>query len=151
MKKSIFRRALNKLRNKLFINPKMRKSQNEFIKGFLSHDADDFIEITNEVIDDQVFHKHLESEFNSVDTPYSIYPRHSWPVLNYYLIRKLKPEIIVETGVWHGISTAYILLALKANSSGKLFSIDLPAYMEEGGYKDLNPFDNNDIEVRYRL
>ena len=48
MKKSIFRRALNKLRNKLFINPKMRKSQNEFIKGFLSHDVDDFIEITNE-------------------------------------------------------------------------------------------------------
>ena len=45
----------------------------------------------------------------------------------YVLIRLLKPEICVETGVFYGGSTAFILNALKKNQKGKLISIDLPA------------------------
>lgn len=44
----------------------------------------------------------------------------------YFIIRKLKPKIVVETGVAAGKSTGYILQAMKDNSSGKLYSIDLP-------------------------
>ena len=44
----------------------------------------------------------------------------------YSLIRKFKPEVLVETGVCNGISTAFILLALHKNKKGKLYSIDFP-------------------------
>ncbi len=42
----------------------------------------------------------------------------------YEICRILKPEIVVETGVAYGISSAHILLSLKSNQKGKLFSID---------------------------
>jgi len=44
----------------------------------------------------------------------------------YSLIRKLKPEIAVETGVCNGFSTAFLLLALATNQMGKLYSLDFP-------------------------
>lgn len=47
--------------------------------------------------------------------------------LLYFLIRKAKPLVVVETGVAAGKSTSYILQALKDNhNGGKLYSIDLP-------------------------
>lgn len=44
----------------------------------------------------------------------------------YSIIRKTKPEILVETGVCNGTSTAVILSAIKNNGTGKLYSIDFP-------------------------
>ncbi len=44
----------------------------------------------------------------------------------YLLIRDLKPDIVVETGVLYGASSSHILEALKENKNGKLYSIDLP-------------------------
>lgn len=44
----------------------------------------------------------------------------------YAVLRKLRPEIAVETGVCNGVSTAFLLLALDANGSGELYSLDLP-------------------------
>ncbi len=44
----------------------------------------------------------------------------------YLLVRKFRPEIVVETGVARGLSTAYILCAMEENQSGHLYSIDLP-------------------------
>ena len=44
----------------------------------------------------------------------------------YFLIRELKPEIVIETGVHRGVSSLFILQALHDNNKGKLFSIDLP-------------------------
>lgn len=46
----------------------------------------------------------------------------------YLLVRNYKPEIVVETGVAHGMSTAFILCAMHENSKGHLYSIDLPPY-----------------------
>lgn len=43
----------------------------------------------------------------------------------YDTIKKLRPDICVETGVANGFSTAVILLALKENKKGKLYSIDI--------------------------
>lgn len=42
----------------------------------------------------------------------------------YALVRKLEPDTVVETGVYHGVSTASILVALADNDSGTLHSLD---------------------------
>ena len=44
----------------------------------------------------------------------------------YAIIRAVKPKVVVETGVGAGVSSAYILLALRKNGAGMLYSIDLP-------------------------
>jgi predicted O-methyltransferase YrrM len=44
----------------------------------------------------------------------------------YRLLRELRPEVAVETGVCNGVSTAFVLLALEDNGKGRLHSIDLP-------------------------
>jgi hypothetical protein len=51
----------------------------------------------------------------------------------YALVRRFRPTIAVETGVCNGVSTTLILLALKNNGQGRLFSIDLPEYPGNGG------------------
>ena len=50
----------------------------------------------------------------------------------YLLIRLIKPDLVVETGVSSGASSAYILRALKDNKKGKLYSIDLPFEFSTG-------------------
>ncbi len=52
----------------------------------------------------------------------------------YSLIRHKKPEIVVETGVCNGMSSAVILKALKDNERGRLYSVDLP--VEAGTIED---------------
>ena len=45
----------------------------------------------------------------------------------YYVIcRILKPDKIVETGVQSGLSSSFLLQAMKENSKGSLYSVDLP-------------------------
>lgn len=48
----------------------------------------------------------------------------------YLLIRILRPEIVVETGVASGRSSSFILQALEDNKNGKLISIDLPKFYQ---------------------
>lgn len=48
------------------------------------------------------------------------------PIL-YVMMRIIKPEIILETGVASGASTSFLLKALQQNDSGCLHSIDIPA------------------------
>ena len=49
----------------------------------------------------------------------------------YALTRKLKPSIIVETGVCSGFSSALILQALHMNEHGHLYSVDFPEQIGE--------------------
>ncbi len=51
----------------------------------------------------------------------------------YLVVKDAKPDLIIETGVAQGISTYFILKALKENGKGKLISIDLPNH-KKGGY-----------------
>lgn len=44
----------------------------------------------------------------------------------YSCVRALKPDLMVETGVASGSSTAYILNAMQLNKKGLLYSIELP-------------------------
>jgi predicted O-methyltransferase YrrM len=46
-------------------------------------------------------------------------------VLIYALVRLRKPETVVETGVANGMSSFFILHALRLNGRGKLYSIDV--------------------------
>ena len=43
----------------------------------------------------------------------------------YYYIRDTKPDVVLETGVLHGLTTAWILKALSDNKKGELISIDI--------------------------
>jgi predicted O-methyltransferase YrrM len=47
------------------------------------------------------------------------------PIL-YALVRAMKPEKVVETGVASGSSSRYMLEAMRRNGRGHLYSIDLP-------------------------
>jgi hypothetical protein len=49
------------------------------------------------------------------------------------LAHRLKPRIVVETGVAHGVTSRFILAALERNESGELFSIDRPPIESEWG------------------
>jgi predicted O-methyltransferase YrrM len=46
--------------------------------------------------------------------------------LCYIACRTLRPRLVVETGVAHGVTSAHILKALSENGEGRLYSIDLP-------------------------
>jgi predicted O-methyltransferase YrrM len=46
----------------------------------------------------------------------------------YFLVRLVKPQIVIETGVAMGYSTRTILMALRANGGGRLYSSDLPYF-----------------------
>lgn len=48
-------------------------------------------------------------------------------LIQYTVVRALRPATIVETGVANGISTAYLLLALEKNAHGFLHSVELPS------------------------
>ena len=47
------------------------------------------------------------------------------------LVRHLRPQRIVETGVAHGVTSRFILEALARNGGGRLWSIDLPPLQTE--------------------
>ena len=49
----------------------------------------------------------------------------------YRLTRSLKPSIVLETGVHHGMSSAFTLRAMHDNHHGALYSIDLPNATEQ--------------------
>jgi len=59
-------------------------------------------------------------------------------LIQYAIVRALRPETIVETGVANGVSSAHVLLALHKNRQGTLHSIEigdstyLPAGREPG-------------------
>ena len=72
-------------------------------------------------------------------------------LLQYMAIRAFQPEIVVETGVANGVSSAYILLALQKNARGALYSVGLndPKYIPVG--KSLGWFVPAYLQSRWRL
>ena len=55
----------------------------------------------------------------------SIYELSVYRNFIYYVVRCLKPNKVLETGVFHGLTTMWILKALEDNQKGELFSIDI--------------------------
>ena len=54
-------------------------------------------------------------------------PLSLWAELLYVYVRIARPETIVMTGVFDGVTDAAILRAMQRNDHGKLVAIDLPA------------------------
>jgi predicted O-methyltransferase YrrM len=79
-------------------------------------------EIESAVVDVDSFQK----TFNN------IYEFRLFRALLYSIMREKKPITVVETGVMHGLSSKFILAALRKNGSGKLISVDYPSYFETG-------------------
>ena len=62
----------------------------------------------------------------------SIWQLRLYRVWVYCLVRALRPAVFVETGVLHGMTSAFVLEAMRVNGHGRLISIDLPSYAETG-------------------
>lgn len=58
----------------------------------------------------------------------------SGQLIVYSVVRCLRPDLVVETGVASGISSYFILLALQRNNNGRLISVDLPNLTNRNGY-----------------
>lgn len=105
-----------------------RVSEREFVE-FLSQKW----HCTSEIIDSayqnlsshQEFWKEIHNRLSVYPDGYGLQMTKELPAL-YLLVRLIKPDVIIETGVSAGTSSTYILRALKDNGKGKLYSIDLP-------------------------
>jgi predicted O-methyltransferase YrrM len=83
---------------------------------------------------DQVFERraYIESYIKELAEKYDAHFAAGWVNLDdalflYWLVRKLKPKTIVQTGVCNGMSSAFMMLGLVKNGSdGSLHVIDLP-------------------------
>jgi predicted O-methyltransferase YrrM len=83
---------------------------------------------------DQVFARraYVENYIRELTKKYDAHYSAGWvnpddAVFLYWLVRKLKPKTVVQTGVCNGLSSAFIILALAKNGSeGKLHAIDIP-------------------------
>jgi predicted O-methyltransferase YrrM len=72
-------------------------------------------------------------------------------LVQYAAIRAFEPDVIVETGVANGVSSAYLLSALHANNRGTLYSIGLddPEYLPAG--KSLGWIVPEGLRYRWKL
>ncbi len=75
----------------------------------------------------QALEDHIKEEAHTRNLDLQdVYRYASYRWFYYVLLRLARPSIVVETGVWYGTSTAFILQALEDNGKGELYSIDLP-------------------------
>lgn len=102
---------------------KWHRTPKAFVDRFFD-DEDEYESYAAEFWDSQIVDI-CRSAQNAVSDDVTIYDAHRDECeCLYALIRKRKPTTLVETGVYHGVSTASILLALEANATGTLYSID---------------------------
>lgn len=75
---------------------------------------------------------YVENYLNELEKKYGAFYRPGWVNLDdalflYWVVRRLNPQIIVQTGVCNGLSSAFMMLALvKNDNAGTLHVIDLP-------------------------
>jgi predicted O-methyltransferase YrrM len=71
--------------------------------------------------------------------------------LAWCLVRHLRPERVVETGVARGFTTATVLHALARNDRGGLWSIDVPPLIEAGLAGETGVVVADDLRGRWTL
>ena len=79
-------------------------------------------------IDEKLFRTDFMKQMRGTRVPgfrYSALPLNTLSPILYLICRVIKPKVVVETGVGHGVSSAFILKALQDNSDGKLYSIEI--------------------------
>jgi hypothetical protein len=136
--------AINRIKQKCFVNPKYIRKHVLSLKRLLwdnGYDFDEFNKIVDEYQNYSEVHDFVNQKFSEAGLKWTHPPdKYGWGSLLYFIIRKIKPENVIETGCWYGNSSVCILAALEMNNKGNLFTIDLPAYFETGGYHDVNPY-----------
>lgn len=83
---------------------------------------------------DQVFERKLfvEKYMEELESKYGAFYRPGWVNLDdalflYWVVRTMKPKVIVQTGVCNGLSSAFMMLALAKNGpDGTLHVVDMP-------------------------
>ena len=63
---------------------------------------------------------------------HSVFDFRFYRILVYAMVRALRPDTFVESGVLHGLTSTFILEALERNGHGRLISADLPSYPDTG-------------------
>lgn len=111
---------------------KMERTDEAFVDRFFDSSAE--YERYVEEFSTGSIYELCEGAEASLSDEYTIYDAHRDACLKCYaLIRKREPETVVETGVYHGVSTLTMLLALDRNDAGRLYSIDYARYLEKDG------------------
>lgn len=117
------------------------------LRKLVSIECSDFIKFRNEVLKDEDFIDYVRENLNAfkdITTAGLLMPNFfltsfkrslDSSLIPYILIRFLKPEKIVETGVASGFSSMLMLKALELNNKGFLYSIDLPPTFMREDYK----------------
>lgn len=72
-------------------------------------------------------------------------------LLLYFLVRRLKPSVVVETGVASGFSTQAILKAMQINGKGKLYSSDFPIFRVKNPEKYIGILVDEDLKKDWKL
>jgi predicted O-methyltransferase YrrM len=83
---------------------------------------------------DQVFERKLyvEKYMEDLESKYGAFYRPGWVNLDdalflYWVVRTMKPKVVVQTGVCNGLSSAFMMLALAKNGpEGTLHVVDMP-------------------------
>ncbi len=118
----------------------MNKTGEELFSLYLKRTSDylkvDLFEYYDEMKNNKEIIREIEEAVKDVDSFQKkfndIFEFRFFRTLLYVLIRVTKPGTIVETGVMHGLSSKFILNALRKNNNGKLISVDLPSFFESG-------------------
>lgn len=108
--------------------------EERFVCGWFGVDPASFRRLERDLVEDGEFLRDIESRHREV---------RGWPIrllgsvgaadhdrchrLLYYAVRMVRPTVMLETGVFDGLSSAFALKALRDNDHGRLCSIDLPA------------------------
>jgi hypothetical protein len=115
----------------------------EQLSAYLGEDINTLMVFYDELLADNEFLEEMNSQIEKVRKHYTkgIF-RHErldsldWfamqRILLYVLIRLYRPVRCLETGVFYGGNTCFMLHALRRNGSGELISIDLPGNDAEG-------------------
>jgi predicted O-methyltransferase YrrM len=95
-----------------------------FVTSLLEADPEQVRTMYREIRTDETFHDAIEAGLAKTDVrPDELGP--NWRDVLYVLVRLQTPETVVETGVFDGLSSAYLLRALDVNGGGTLVSIDI--------------------------
>ena len=82
--------------------------------------------------------------------PFNLGGAGAHPLL-YFLVRRLKPKVIIETGVAAGWSSAAILSAIDKNTFGKLYSSDFPYFRITEPEKYIGVLVKDRLKVNWHL
>jgi predicted O-methyltransferase YrrM len=96
------------------------------ISRAINIDKDELWKHHEEFITNVQFHNAIINKLKSTAERPNELPEYGWREFLFIVVRAVKPNIMIETGSFDGLSTAVILLAMAKNNRGTLFTIDLP-------------------------